>query len=429
MNALAALVDRHRSLLLWLTGAWAAGGVLLYVSAPMTAPALLLLSTVAPVAWYLVSQGLALQRPSVITAAVILAAGYLTVNASWSLSPAAAHLTLYTLLAIVIALYFTLGGLRGCDADALRAMAVGLYAGMALVGALIFFETLSQQWIERHLISAIPSLRPKPQHMIVDQDRVILQAYLLNRSITALTFLSWPTILVIALLARARKSRGWMLAGVVPVAAAIFMSEHATSQIAFVGASIAFAGFQVWPAATRRAIICGWTAAILLVVPLALIAYQSKLYLSGWLPRSAQHRIVIWGYTSQQIAKTPIFGAGITTTRALSEPGRLDVPLAPGSDFQLTGQWHAHNAYLQTWHEAGAVGAVILFSIGLLVIRSLTRAPAQVQPYLYATFATCALIGGSSFSPWQSWFIASFAFVSGFAMVGWALAARLSAPG
>jgi hypothetical protein len=433
MSAQAVLVDRHRNLLSWLTGAWTASGVILYVSAPLTAPILLLLSMVAPVAWYLISNGcskeLVLPRPSTISVALVLAAGYLTANASWSLSPRAAHVAVYMFFATIVALHYTLGGLRGCDAGALRAIAVGLYVGMVIGGITILFETFSQQWIQHQLMSAIPSLRPKPQHMIVQEDRVIfLEAYLLNRSITALTFLSWPTILVIALLARARQTRGWMLVGFVPVIAAIFASRHATSKIAFAGAAIAFAGFQVWPATTRRAIVWGWTAVIMLVVPLALLAYQSKLYLSTWLPPTAQHRIVIWGYTSQQIAKAPILGAGITTTRALSEPRPVDVPVAPGSDFQLTSQWHAHNVYLQTWHEVGAVGAILLFSLGMLVLRSLAGAPAQAQPYLYATFVACALAGGSSFSLWQSWFMTSLAFVAGFAAMGWALAVRLTAP-
>jgi O-antigen ligase len=233
-------------------------------------------------------------------------------------------------------------------------------------------------------------------------------------------------MLVIALLARGRRSQVCMLAGIVPIIAAIFTSRHATSKIAFIGASIAFVGFQLWPITMRRATTWGWIAVIALVIPLALLAYQSKLYHSTWLPRSAQHRIVIWGYTSQQIAKAPIFGAGIATTRALEELQRNDTPFAPGSDFKLATEWHPHNVYLQIWYEAGAMGAAILLSIGLLVLRTLPGAPAKTQPYLYSTFVTCALMGASSFSLWQPWFMASFAFVAGFAMAGWALATRRS---
>jgi O-antigen ligase len=167
-----------------------------------------------------------------------------------------------------------------------------------------------------------------------------------------------------------------------------------------------------------------WVAAIILVVPLATLAYQSQLYLSQWLPHSAQHRIVIWGHTSSLIAKAPILGSGINTARALNDPDGYDAPLAPGSEFRLTTGLHSHNGYLQAWYETGAVGAFMLLAIGLLVLSSLARAPTEVQPYLYATFATCALLGGTSFSLWQPWFMASFGFAAGLAMLGWALADR-----
>jgi O-antigen ligase len=429
MNAMAAFIDRHRRLLSRLTAAWTTSGVLLHLLTPLVTPVLIVFAPLAPVGLHLSSKTLARARPSAGIVALTLAAAYLTINASWSLSPSSAHLAVYMLFICVVALHFIATGLRGCDVDALRAMAMGLYAGTAIGGALICFEALSQLWFHRLLMSTVPSLRPNPKYMVVQDERVVfLVSFLLNRSITALTFLFWPTLLVIALLARMPRMQSWMIAGIVPVVAAIFASHHATSKIAFIGAAIVFIGFKFWPATTRRATTCGWIAIILFVVPLAFLAYHSKLYLSPWLPRTAQHRVVIWGYTSQQIAKAPILGSGIASTRALYEPQSFDAPFAPGSDFQLTAEWHTHNIYLQTWYEAGAMGTVILLAIGLLVLRSLTRAPPKAQPYLYATFVTCALIGASSFSLWQPWFMASFAFVAGNAMLGWALASTVAAP-
>src|SRR6266481_6082543 len=158
MNARAAFVGRHRRLLLQLTAAWTAIGVLLFVLAPLSTPALLLLSAVAPTAWCLASKGLSLARPSAMTLVLTLAAGYLIANASWSLRPSEAHAALYMLLVSVVALHFMLGGLPDCDADTLCAMAVGLYVGMAIGGAVICFETFSLQWFHRLLMSAVPAL-------------------------------------------------------------------------------------------------------------------------------------------------------------------------------------------------------------------------------------------------------------------------------
>ena len=66
----------------------------------------------------------------------------------------------------------------------------------------------------------------------------------------------------------------------------------------------------------------------------------------------------------------------------------------------------------------GAVGALFLLGLGLLVLRSLAQAAAATQPYLYATFLSCALMGGSSFSLWAPWFMASFGLAAVFAVLG-----------
>ena len=251
-----------------------------------------------------------------------------------------------------------------------------------------------------------------------------IHAYLLNRNIAALTLLLWPTLLAVVALASTSWQRRWLLAGLVPVVVAILGAEHATSKIAFVGAAAAFGAFLASPRMTERVIAWGWIATILLVVPVATAAFQNELYLSTWMPRTAKHRIVIWGHTSEQIAKAPILGAGIHTARALNPANDYDVARAPGSDFRLTTGLHSHNGYLQTWYEAGAVGAAFLLVFGLLVLRCLAAAPADAQPYLYATFVACALMGGSSFSLWQPWFMASLGLAAVFAGLGWALTHR-----
>ena len=308
------------------------------------------------------------------------------------------------------------------DADSQRAMAIGLYAAMAIAGAVICIEAFSGQWLRQQAMALAPALRPDLRHMVVEDGRVtFMQTYLLNRSIAALTLSFWPTLLVIVALASTSRRHRWLLAGLVPAVAAILGGHHATSKIAFVGAAAAFGALLVSPGIAKRAIAWGWVATVVLVVPLATLAFQNELHLSTWMPRTAKHRIVIWGHTSQLIAKAPILGAGIHTARALHDPNDYDAPRAPGSEFRLGTGLHSHNGYLQTWYEAGAVGAAFLLGIGLLVLRSLAAAPAAAQPYLYATFVACALMGGSSFSLWQPWFMAALGLAAVFAALGWAL--------
>jgi hypothetical protein len=326
----------------------------------------------------------------------------------------------------VLAVHLTTSTLTQNNADVLRAMATGLYAGIVIGGGVLLIETVSQQWIRRTLMSFLPGLRPKPRDMIVDADWVVfLEAYLINRNIAAVTFLFWPTSFLVSLLAGSGRRQHWWFAGLIPAAAAILTSSHATSKIAFIGGAITFAAFHVWPTVIRRVIAWAWVGAIFLVVPLATLAYHSQLYLSGWIPHSAQHRIVIWGYTSKQIANAPMLGSGIDTARAINDLEGHDAPFAPGSQFRVTTSLHSHNIYLQAWYDAGAVGAALLLLIGLLVVRELARAPQRAQPYLFTAFATCALLGGASFSLWQPWFMGSFALVAVFARLGWELGDRM----
>jgi hypothetical protein len=412
-------VARNRDGLLRVTAIWCAMGVVLFVLTPRLSPVLLVLATIAPVAWCLAdARPLAWQRVSPLTVAFVLAGIYLCFNASWSLSPSSAHAALGMFFALVAVLHIVLNALDQDATDVLRAMARGLVAGMLIAGTVMCLEVLSRQWIGRTVMSLLPGLQPNPRDMLVRDGWVIhLETYLLNRSITVLALLFWPTLLALRRVSSPGQ-RPYLLAGLALVVAAIFGSNHATSKIAFIGAAISFAALALWPSTARRGVAWGWTAIIMLVIPVATLMYQSQLYLATWLPRSAQHRIVIWGYTTQLLGKTPIFGAGIDAARAHNDLDSYDAPFAPDSDFRVTTGHHSHNVYLQTWYETGAVGALILLGIGLLVCNSLRQASREAQPYLTATFVTCALLGCSSFSLWQAWFMASLGLTAAFAMMG-----------
>ena len=411
-------IARNRKGLLRLTAVWCAMGVILFVLTPRLSPVLLLLATVAPAAWSLAdARPLAWRHFSGLTIALVLAGIYLCFNASWSLSPSSAQVALATYFSLLLVTHIVLNGLRHNATDVLRSMARGLVAGMLIAGAAMCLEVLSQQWMHRTLMSLLPGLQPNPRDMSVEDGWVIhLEPYLINRNVTVLTLLFWPTLLAIRLVSSQGRPR-FLLAGLVPVAVAILGSKHATSKIAFVGSAITFGALAHSPAAARRGVVLGWIAIIMLVIPIATLMYRSELYLASWLPRSAQHRIVIWGYTSQLLGKTPIFGAGIDAARALNDSDSY-APFAPDSDFRVTTGHHSHNVYLQAWYETGAFGALMLLAIGLLICKSLAQASQDAQPHLYATFVTCALLAGSSFSLWTAWLMASLGLLAGFAMVG-----------
>jgi O-antigen ligase len=412
--------DAAPNLPVFLSGAWTMVGVIVYLLAPRVAPLVLLLSAVAPTLWHWAATGrLSWHRPTAITLLLGAAGVYLLVNGTWSLDRSSAYSEIGCFLLFAAAITATIDGLRATPSPALRAMAIGFLAGVLLAGAFLCFEAFSQQAVHRLLIPHVHALLPAPRHMRMEAGVVVfLEPYLLNRSTTALALLLWPAALVRDRLELSASMRAISLLGLALVVATIFRSEHATAKIAVLGAGAMFAVARLSQGFARRMAIGGWVAITLLVAPLATLAYSHQLYLASWLPGSARQRIVIWGYTSEQIGKAPLFGAGVSTARALNATGDEDAPRAPGSKYHLTTGWHSHNGYLQTWYETGAVGALFLLGLGLLVLRSLAEAAAATQPYLYATFLSCALMGGSSFSLWAPWFMASFGLTAVFAVLG-----------
>ena len=315
--------------MLWVTVLWTAAGVLVYLWAPLTASYLLPLTFVAPALWAWEESGrLPFYRPSTFCIVLTLAAVYLLINASWSINPPGAYAAIGLCFLFIGSLHLTLQSLDRIETPPLQAMANGLVLAMMIGGALLFLEVVSQQWLHRQLMYYLPWFRPHPRHMATVNNVVVyLQPYLLNRSMAALTLLFWPCVFCIALLPHTPADRRWRLAALLFAVAAIFLSKHATSKITLVGSTAVFAAMHWFPLAAKRAVIWGWVAAILLVVPLAALAYRGELYLSDYLAHSAQHRIVIWGTTTQEIVKTPLLGAGIYATRGSNEPESFDAAL------------------------------------------------------------------------------------------------------
>ena len=308
-------------------------------------------------------------------------------------------------------------------AGRLGAMAIGFIIGVVMGGLYLCFEVLSEQWIRRTLASYQPWLRPTELHTRVTATGVVMfEAHVLNQSIAAVTMALWPGLLAIKSINATRSLRGSLLLGLLPVVLAILRSEHATSKLALFGSAAIFLLYRARPALARRVTTIGWAVATLLVVPIALVLFTQQMYTASWLFPSAQMRIVIWGHTSKQIVKAPLLGVGVAATRTYHKSeGGADAPRAPGSAYPLETGWHSHNIFLQIWYETGAVGALFFLIIGMLIVRSCAAAPAAAQPFLWSTFAACALIGGSSFSLWAPWFMAAFGLTTIFAALAIAM--------
>jgi O-antigen ligase len=321
-------------------------------------------------------------------------------------------------------LHIVLNILPDLEDAPLRAMAAGALVGLTASGAVLSLEVFSDQLLRRLLIRIVPALQPDPRHLTMEGAQLArLAPYLTNANISVLTLMFWPAALMATRFGLLQTAHRWLaitVSGI--VIATVFASENATSQVAFVGAAVTFLLFRVRPKLAMPLMIAGWVSACLLVVPVSSALFGAEVHRAAWLPESARHRVVIWRYTSEQIRKAPLLGAGVSTSRALHEAAGGERPMVPGTAFRLSPSWHSHNAYLQVWYETGAIGALISLGLGLLVLRTLTRLPPDVQPYLVATFAAGALSIATSYSIWAPWLMASLAMASIFATLGAAVA-------
>jgi len=394
----------------------------------MTATYLLPLCVVAPLAWHWAKEQRLRRHPvSAVTAAFALAGLYLLINACWSQSPPSAFAAVALLFVIVVVLHAVLHTLPELDATPLRAMAVGTLAGLAVGGVLLCSEIFSEQALRRLLMRLVPQLQPSPLHFEVQGPQARLMPYLPNFNVSVLTLLFWPAALIVFRLGLMHRLKWGVLAAAAVAAVTVFASEHATSKVALTGAAAVYALYLAWPRIARRLVIAGWMTATLLVVPIVGLLYGLGMHRADWLAESARHRVVIWGFTSQQVAKAPFLGVGIGTARALHDARSPDTPRAPGTKFQLETGRHSHNAYLQVWYEAGAMGALMLLGLGLLILRGLKEFPPAVEPHLAATFVAGALLAATSYSIWAPWLMASLAMACVFAGLGAALPAGAGA--
>jgi O-antigen ligase len=70
---------------------------------------------------------------------------------------------------------------------------------------------------------------------------------------------------------------------------------------------------------------------------------------------------------------------------------------------------HAHNIFLQTWYELGAIGALLLGVAGATLVVLIFFLPASAQPFAAGMFAAFALVGAFGWGMWQSWFMCAVA--------------------
>ncbi|MGH6815711.1 MAG: O-antigen ligase family protein [Hyphomicrobiaceae bacterium] len=353
-----------------------------------------------------------------------ICAGWACLSTLWSPVPAATAGKAGLAVLFILAAHAAVAAVRGDSAVILRAAALGLVAAVVSGALFAAVETVSGQALTRGVFTMIPLLRADyDKHLrIVDGVVTGLSPTNINRRTTLVTLLLWPTLFAAASVLRGRLRMGLVLALVGAALLLFAFTHHQSSQAALLAGAAALGLYTLKPRMTGYLLGAAWGCTVLLIVPVTAVAYKAELHRAEWLPPSARHRVVIWGYTAERIAKAPLLGIGADSTAHvdLQRPsGTVDKP-RDHLYARATGR-HAHNVYLQVWYELGAIGALLLLPLGFLAVYSFRALTPAAQPWGAALFAASAAMMASSYSLWQAWFQAAF----GLGVVALALADAL----
>jgi O-antigen ligase len=364
--------------------------------------------------------------PTPALAACLLLVLYVFINTSWAAAHDAALGKAVVLAGVVLVAFAAAAAATTLEAANLRRAALALAAG-AFAGAIfMLIEIATGGVITRALVNLVPLLRPdSAKHISISHGEVIgMHRSKFNQNINLVMFHLWPGLLALAGLGRGTRRAMWVAAFLAALAAAVAISEHDSSQVALVGSGLVFLLALNWPRAVVRGLAVLWCAAFVLVLPADFLAYRAGLHLAPWLPESARARVIIWEYTAERTLAHPWLGVGVASTPVLRDEERpvwsADQP--EGFVFHRTTGQHAHDLFLQTWYELGAVGGVLMALAGVAVVMLILLLRLFAQPFAAASFAAFAAVGAFAWGMWQVWFMCAIGLVPLYVLVAAAVA-------
>lgn len=351
-------------------------------------------------------------RPNQLHVALAVFLGWALVTVSWSLDPSHALLKLLVAVAVVLGCTAIVVLVRNEDRANQLHIGEGIWIGLMIGLVYYLVEIATDQSIKiwvYNILDLEPADLPQRQYFRWrNGDIISISPVDLTRNTSSITLVMWGAML--AALGTFPDRFGRVAAGALFLLALVVvaLSAQETSKLAIVVGIIAFGAALVSTVWTRRLMMFAWVACCLAIVPLALGLYRLDLHNAAFLPSSGQHRIIIWNYTAEQVAHAPLIGIGAHSTHELGPSTAATVKNAPGEKHPRTLSRHAHNIYLQTWFELGAIGALLLALVGVVALGLTRRFPVSVQPFALATFASGAVVGAASYGMWQIWYMAMY---------------------
>lgn len=336
--------------------------------------------------------------------------GYMTLTAFWAPDGLDALTKGISAFLILLAAAFVAHWMSRQADQRLGILAFWFMLTFSICALFLLVEFLSDLEIRRQLLNAL-GIHPRHSYYRLGADGRIssISPNALAHSITMLALLLWPAVLCCRLVLAGKVGQIACILMVAVTTVAILLSRSDSAKLAVIGSILLFALASWRTVVATRLLTVGWVLAVLAMLPLALMAFENRLYHADWIPKSAQDRIVIWGHTAHETLKSPVLGHGVHAAYNLYRKEMKSAIEPPGGHRQvMTVSSHAHNVYLQVWFEVGAIGIALFVISGLLLLRRSERMESLPAIHTLATFATFMVIIFSTWGAFQYWFMSAF---------------------
>ena len=353
-----------------------------------------------------------LQLDAALAACLALSA-YLFANALLAVDQGEALGKAGIFLGVILVVFASARAIPCLSASELRRGALAFVTGALCAALYLLVEILTDGVLTRGAMNFVAALKPATaKHMGVVNGKVTrlnLSEFNQNAAIVMLGF--WPGVLILSALDAIPRRIVLTALFAAALAVPIALSEHDSSQVALVLSPIVFGLAWVWRSGVTRALAILWCLCFALVIPLDLLAYKQELHLASWLPNSARARIIIWQYTAERALEHPWIGIGVNSTPAVKAMLKGSEDWPEGFVFKRTTGQHAHDIFLQSWYEIGAIGVLLAVIAGALIALRIGLLPLLAQPYGAACFMAVLAIAAFAWSMWQTWFMCAIGLV------------------
>ncbi len=342
--------------------------------------------------------------------------GFAAISSVWSSEPMFGLVTVFRVsMTFFAALYLTLAlrqQMSGMTAVHRTRFVRAIPMGALFAVLVLLVEFLTDNGLSGLIFKLAPGLWSGSPKLIVakagEAARLVPEPFMHNRGVAAMVVLAPVFMLGIAIWQK-RSVNSWTIPlSALVLAVTVYLSESETAKLAMLGGVVSYALAVMRPVGAWRSLSAVCIIGTVLALPLAMVPYWLGVHTWSAASFSAQERATIWRNTAVSTLNRPLFGVGVQSTRFQES----DLPKieTPSGKLRSPLGWHAHNAFLQTWFELGAAGALGLLVAILSLIGASRRLDQSIHPAAAALVTIVLCTAATGWSLWQPWLIATFAF-------------------